>query len=185
MTEMTSASFQAMTELPLEQERALLDIPMAILLRKCRVPSASDKYLLIRMIIDTHTPKQLAAFVASKWTAEDVAAAEAALGSQKVPALAPVRGKEKVLKAPRAPKEGAAPATPGVRTGRLADSDIVHVTAGNTRIQEGSLRARVIDALELATTRSKTVAELTAVLGQDTRPVIAKLRAAGWCEINP
>lgn len=183
-TELTSKDYQGMTGLMEAEEKALLDVPMAILLRKCKIAGASDKYLCVKILAETLTDNQLKSFLESKWSEADVKAAREALGQMQAPELRTKPQKQaRVAKAPasKEPRDPNAPAPE--RIGRLSDEAVVHATAGTTSIQAGSLRAKLLDALEKAKTRTQTVAQLTAVLAQDARPVIAKLRAAGWVEI--
>lgn len=63
----------------------------------------------------------------------------------------------------------------------LRERSVVSVGQGKTRIQPESLRDRLIKVLMDG---PKTVAELQAALGFDPRPVISKLREAGWVQVK-
>lgn len=68
-----------------------------------------------------------------------------------------------------------------VRHGMFRDDALVTRKEGKTRIQKESLRAQLLKALER---KSKTVHELEKQLGFDPRPVLGKLREAGWVEVK-
>lgn len=72
-----------------------------------------------------------------------------------------------------------APAAPDPQPlgGRLLPATLVALAEGRTAIQPGSLRAQVLKALVGG---ALTLAQLGERLGFDPKPVVAKLRAAGW-----
>jgi hypothetical protein len=87
---------------------------------------------------------------------------------------------------PRPAPAVAKPAPTPVRSGPFRDSALVTRLHGKTRIQPGSMRDKVlrqlVDKEESAT--PKSVSELHKALGFDPRPVLGKLREAGWVAIE-
>lgn len=63
----------------------------------------------------------------------------------------------------------------------LDDSSVVKLTKGTTRIKPGSLRAQVL--AELKREYSMSIRALQQAMAFDVKPVIVKLRDAGWVEV--
>lgn len=151
-----------MTHLPEALERALLLVPPRRLAEACGWALASDPYTSIQRLAVAKTEKDL-------WRLAKGAGLPLATPADPVetPVPAAVR-----------------PAAPTVR-GRITPETIVRrLPEGKSRITPGSLRARVHGLLVLSVGGARTVQQLQQVLGFDPRPVIGKLIAAGWVEID-
>lgn len=159
--------YQHMTDLPEAQERALVAKPMGALLEAVGWLGASDKYHAVQQVARTMPEKALAKFLATNHAPDQIVAKAARVAPEATP---------------EAPKASRAPKAPTGR-GRLDDRSIVTRTKGNTKIQSGSLRQKVLDALAAAS-GSATLGELSTALGQDAKPVVAKLREAGWVTVG-
>lgn len=85
------------------------------------------------------------------------------------------------------PEAAPAPVIKGISRTRaprqpLFPNTQVKLTKGKTKIQPGSLREEVIVTLRRRK-GSATIEQLTALLKYDVKPVVIKLRDAGWVEV--
>lgn len=92
------------------------------------------------------------------------------LAQEAPPAPAPVVGG---ISRTRAPRQS------------LAPSAVVRLATGRTKIAPGSLRDKVIVCLRSRLKEGWTIEQLRDLLKFDPKPVVAKLRDAGWVEVLP
>jgi hypothetical protein len=169
-SEIDQTSYQHMTRLPEELERKLLDVPMAVLLTKCGLLFVSDKYTLVQRLATTLSEAEVRKIAERRYTQAEINSAMDNLAKN-------------VRRATDAGEAAPATSVKGI-SGRvrqpLLPENIVKLKAGSTRIQPGSLRDKVLKALR---GRERTIAQLSAQLGFDAKPVVSKLREAGWVEV--
>lgn len=98
--------------------------------------------------------------------------------------LKPVDERMEDLAAAQAAKTAAVKGISRERMPRQAISEdsLIKLTNGKTRITAGSLRDKVLASLR-ESKEGWTIQQLTKRLKFDVKPVVAKLRAAGWVEV--
>jgi len=162
---------QRMTQSPEALERALLAVPMSVLLKELKWLGASEAYTCVQALARTMTEPELRQFLAR--CGEAPPAESAPTGPSHPAPAAPHPGTELPTTKRPAP----------VKEHPLLLTSLVALATGATRIQPGSLRERVLGALRGAPEQRASVSALALALGQDARPVVAKLRAAGWVKV--
>ena len=169
---MTASTYQNMAPLPEALERALLEVPATAMLRELKWLGVSTKYALVQEIARRMKEKAVRAFLAQDHSAE-------------TDALSLMIGEVRPVPRPRAPdpagqnswEKPSAPKTP--RAIAANNDTLVELSTGRTRIQPGSLRQKLLDALKAAGGRA-ALSALSEALGCNAKPIVAKLREAGW-----
>lgn len=184
--DVTSANFQRMTSLPEELERALLDLPMGALLVKCGLLGASSKYTCVKYVAERFTEEQVRKFVALKHPVdparpkrEDIVQQPSRIhpGPKTVVHTMSANGVDATVAAALKRRMPGAVSQGFMRGDTLVSKTIT----GQSKITPGSLRAKTLEALAAP----KTIDALQAAVEAeghhfDVRPVLGKLRAAGW-----
>lgn len=170
--DVTSADFQNMTSLPEELEKAMLDMPMAVLLKECKWSGASSKYSCVRELAKSRTEAEIKKLLASKPTKAEIAALEESF-------TPPVQRREPVVSRTGAVKEMLK--EPRAAQAKVYDDTVITLGKGTTTITPGSQRAQVIGRLSDMPKQSCTMKELAAALPEiDIKAVLGKLREKGW-----
>lgn len=170
-----SKDFQRMTRLPEDLERALLDVPMGALLVRCGILGASSKYSCVQRLAETLSEAEVRKFLAQKHPADPER---------------PVREERAYRAIPAADTKDSAPRKIRVRaaSGLMADETLVRRAKGETKITPGSYRAIILEALEgpQEGLTIKALQEAVEAEGHhfEVRPVLGKLREAGWVTLN-
>jgi hypothetical protein len=154
--------YQHMTALPEDLERALLKVPATSMIKKIpKLLGVSAKYTLVQKLAKVMDESELRKFVAQDHAGET--------DDLMLPTDAPVERAPRVL----------APAGERAPIVKVFDATVIELAAGKTTIQPGSLRESVLSMLK-AKGGKMPLGDISAALGRDAKPIVAKLRAAGW-----